>query len=269
MISFVGAGPGDPELITIAGAKRLAEADIVIWAESLIPRTLLNHCSDTVTTISSASMTLEDVTDLYIKNHEANIVRLHSGDPSIYGALQEQIDFCIDFGLNYEVIPGVTSLSATAACLGRELTIPRVSQSVIITRLSGKTSDSMPSREKLESFARIGGTIAVFLSASYPSEMQESLLCSGSAFTASTPVVIATRATWPDQNFIHTDIGNLASTLKDSGFKRTVLVVVGDALSGKAARSHLYRPDFAHKFRKRSLVGTTVGRQTKAKPNKL
>ncbi len=269
MISFVGAGPGDPELITIAGAKRLAQAEIVIWASSLIPKEVLVHCDPGATIYNSASMTLEDVTDIYRKNPDQNIVRLHSGDPSIYGAMQEQIDYCRAEGLDFEVIPGVTSLAATAARIGRELTIPKVSQSVIITRLAGKTHASMPDGEKLESFAKIGGTIAIFLAASNPTEVQRALLCDDSAFTANTPVVIAIRASWPDEQIIHTTLEHLAQDVLTSGAKRTVLVVVGNSLEGIAARSHLYRPDFAHKFRKRSLIGTTSGRKTKADPRRL
>lgn len=269
MISFIGAGPGDPDLITVAGAKRLAKADIVIWASSLVPEALLTHCSPETLIFDSASMTLEDVTEIYFEHNTKAIVRLHSGDPSIYGALQEQLDYCTKMKFDYEIIPGVTSVAATAAVIGRELTIPEVSQSVIFTRLANKTQASMPEKERLESFARIGGTITIFLSATNPKGVQKALLCEGSAFTPDTPAVIAIRTTWPDERIISTTLENLARDLIESGAKRTVLVIVGNALQGTAVRSHLYSPDFAHKFRKRSLVGTTTGRKTRAIHSKL
>lgn len=208
-------------------------------------------------------MTLEDVIEVYKTEKESNIVRLHSGDPSVYGAIQEQIDICIAHGLDYKIIPGVTSLAATAARIGRELTIPKVSQSVVFTRIASRTSASMPEREKLSSYAKIGGSIGIFLSIADPQGMQEALLCEDSAFTIETPVVIAIRVSWPDEKIIETTLGNLASSLRATGAKRTVLVLVGEALGGQAERSHLYRPDFAHVFRKRSLPGTTIGRRAK------
>ena len=269
MISFVGAGPGDPELITVAGARRLSEAEIVIWASSLVPEAMLSYCKGDPEIHDSASMTLEDVIAIYQANPTSKVVRLHSGDPSIYGAIQEQVDQCIRLGLPFEIVPGVTSLAGVAARIGRELTMPKVSQSVVFTRLASKTSASMPEREKLTSYAKIGGSIGVFLSATDPTGVQEALLCEGSAFDTSTPVVIAIRATWPDEKIISTNLGNLAKELRASGAKRTVLVVVGEALAGDAQRSHLYRPDFTHKFRKRSIQGSTAGRTSKASTTKL
>ena len=269
MISFVGAGPGDPDLITVAGAKRLARAEVVIWASSLVPKSLLNYCESGPVTFDSATMTLEDVVEVYASNVGKDIVRLHSGDPSVYGAIQEQIDECLRLGLEFEVIPGVTSVAATAARIGRELTIPKVSQSVVFTRLASKTSASMPERETLAAYARIGGSIGIFLSAASPGLVQEALLCEGSAFNESTPAVIAIRTTWPDERIITSTVGRLADDLVASGAKRTVLVLVGEALTGQAGRSHLYRPDFSHKFRKRSLSGTTTGRPSRATTAKL
>ena len=269
MISFVGAGPGDPELITVAGAKRLAAAEIVIWASSLVPEALLQYCQNEPQRYDSAAMTLEDVVAIYRANTAKSIVRLHSGDPSVYGAIQEQIDECLRHSLEFEIVPGVTSVAATAARIGRELTIPKVSQSVVFTRLASKTSASMPERETLQAYARIGGSIGIFLSAASPAGLQEALLCEGSAFNESTPAVIAIRTSWPDERIVASTVGTLAADLRATKAKRTVRVLVGEALAGEAARSHLYRPDFSHKFRKRSLAGSTSGRPSKATTAKL
>lgn len=260
MISFIGAGPGDPELITVKGRSRLEAADIVVWASSLVPEELLKYSPAEAMIFDSSGMTLEDVLEIYHNNPAANLVRLHSGDPSIYGAIQEQIDFCINNELPFEIIPGVTSLTAAASILARELTIPSLSQSVVFTRLAGKTKASMPEREQVAAYARIGGTLGIFLSGARPKELQHELLCDGSAFSESTPAAVLIRATWKDQKIIHTTLGNLASDMAGSGENRTVLVIVGDVLGGTTQRSHLYSPNYAHRFRKRSLPGTTKGR---------
>ncbi len=266
MISFVGAGPGDPELITLKGRNRLAEAETVIWASSLVPRELLHHCSSNADILDSAGMTLEDVLRVYSTSSTKKVVRLHSGDPSIYGAIQEQIDYCVENQLSFEIVPGVTSVAAAAAILKREFTIPALSQSVIFTRLPGKTKASMPKRESLRAFARIGGTIAVFLAGARPQELQDELLCDGSAFNQSTPAAIVIRATWSDQKVVVTTVGSLAKDMVESGANRTILVVVGEVLDGPTQRSHLYSPGYAHRFRKRSLPGTTTGRPAKDQP---
>ncbi|NNN20229.1 MAG: precorrin-4 C(11)-methyltransferase [Acidimicrobiaceae bacterium] len=266
MISFVGAGPGDPELITIKGRNRLAEADTVIWASSLVPQELLSHCGAKAAIIDSAGMTLEDVLEVYAISNGKQVVRLHSGDPSVYGAIQEQIDYCIENQINFEIVPGVTSVAAAAAILQREFTIPALSQSVVFTRLAGKTKSSMPERESVSAFARIGGTLGIFLSGARPEELQNELLCEGTAFNDSTPAAIIIRATWSDEKVIRTTIGSLAKEMAASGANRTVLVIVGEVLTGPTQRSHLYSPNYAHRFRKRSLPGTTSGRPAKQVP---
>ncbi len=266
MISFVGAGPGAADLITLRGRDRLAEADVVIWASSLVPETILAHCHAEVVTHDSATMTLEDVLAVYeAAGPDASIVRLHSGDPSVYGAIQEQIDWCLANDRAFEIVPGVSSVSAAAALVGRELTIPGVAQSVVLTRLGGRTNASMPERESVAAFAAMGATMAVFLSAARPGELQDELLAEGSGYRAETPAVIVVRASWPDQQLIRTTVGELADTLKATAILRTVLVLVGPALadsreSGPVQRSHLYAPDYAHHFRRRSRPGTTSGR---------
>ncbi len=199
-------------------------------------------------------MTLEDVLAVYESaSADARVVRLHSGDPSVYGAIQEQIDWCAAPGRDFEIVPGVSSLAAAAALAGRELTVPKVSQSVVLTRLAGRTRDSMPERESVAAFAAHGATMAVFLSAARPAELQAELLAIGSAYSPDTPAVLAVRASWPDEQLVRTTVGALADSLMAIGAKTTVLVIVGDALADDrpAARSHLYSPTFSHKFRKR------------------
>lgn len=260
MISFVGAGPGAADLITIRGRDRLAAADVVIWASSLVPEALLEHAGAGAAVHDSAGMTLEDVLAVYESAADARIVRLHSGDPSVYGAIQEQIDWCLEHERDFEIVPGVTSLAAAAATLGRELTIPKVAQSVVLTRLAGRTAASMPPGESVAAFAASGTTMAVFLSGARPVELQEQLLAATSAFDEATPAAIVVRASWPDELVVRTTVGALAEDLRATGATTTVLVLVGPALRGTAARSHLYAPGYAHRFRKRSAPGTTTGR---------
>jgi len=260
LISFVGAGPGAPDLITLRGAARLAAAEVVIWASSLVPGELLSHANENAVVFDSATMTLEDVLAVYEAHPAANIVRLHSGDPSLYGAIQEQIDWCLAEERSFEIVPGVSSLSAAAAAAGRELTIPTVAQSVVVTRLANRTSASVPERESIGAFAATGCTMAVFLSAARPDALQEALLEPPSAYLPDTPAVVVVRATWPDEQVVATTVGQVADALRMTGATTTALVLVGDALTGTAARSHLYSPDFAHGHRRRSLSGSTAGR---------
>lgn len=261
MISFVGAGPGAPDLLTLRGADRLGRADVVVWASSLVPEAILDHARPGAETHDSAKMTLEDVLGVYESHPGARIVRLHSGDPSVYGAMQEQLGWCLDHGRDYEIVPGVTSVSAAAAILGRELTSPGVSQSIVMTRLASRTAASMPASERLASFAAHGATTAVFLSAARPAALQEELLGPGSAYTEATPAAIVVRATWPDEQVVTTTLGRLAEDLKATGATMTVLVLVGNVLEADPVRrSHLYDPTFAHSHRRRSLPGSSAGR---------
>jgi len=271
VISFVGAGPGAADLITLRGANRLAAADVVIWASSLVPEALLTHARPDTQIHDSATMTLEDVLAVYAAHPDESIVRLHSGDPAIYGAIQEQIDWCIGEGRGFEIVPGVSSLAAAAAAVGRELTIPKVAQSVVVTRLAGRTKTSMPPRESVAAFAAIGATTAIFLSGARPGELRDELLAPGSAWSESTPAAVVVRASWPDEQVVMTTVGEVTEAVVATGHTRTVLVLVGESLRGTSgpgvgvARSHLYSPSFAHTFRKRSLPGTTAGRATGAR----
>lgn len=261
MISFVGAGPGAPDLITLRGRDRMAAADVVVWASSLVPEALLGHARPGAEIHDSAGMTLEDVLAVYAAAPAgAAVVRLHSGDPSIYGAIGEQIDWCLASRRDFEIVPGVSSLAAASAAVGRELTQPGVAQSVVLTRLAGRTAASMPAGESVAAFAAHGATMAVFLSAARPVELGEQLLAPGSGYTADTPAAIVHRASWPDERVVGTTVGGLAADLAALGARTTVLVLVGPALAGAGGRSHLYSPGFAHMFRRRSAPGTTAGR---------
>lgn len=261
MISFVGAGPGAPDLITLRGRDRLAGADVVVWASSLVPEAVLAHARAGAAIHDSASMTLEDVLAVYSSAEpDAPVVRLHSGDPSVYGAIGEQIEWCVAHERDFEIVPGVSSLAAASAAVGRELTQPGVAQSVVLTRLAGRTAESVPAGESVAAFAAHGATMAVFLSAARPLELAAELLAPGSAYTAGTPAAIVARASWPDERVVMTTVGRLAADLAALNARTTVLVLVGPALAGTGGRSHLYSPGFAHMFRRRSLPGTTAGR---------
>jgi len=265
VISFVGAGPGAPDLITLRGAARLAAADVVVWASSLVPAALLDHCRPGVRVHDSKTMTLEDVLAVYAAHADDAVVRLHSGDPAVYGAIQEQIDWCVAAQRDFEIVPGVSSVAAAAAAVQRELTIPGLAQSVVLTRLAGRTAASMPARESVAAFAVHGATMAVFLSAARPGELQAELLGPASGYGPDTPAVIVVRASWPDEQVVTTTVGSLARDLTATGATMTVLVLVGDALRppSAGARSHLYDPMYSHTYRIRSIDGTTTGRASR------
>lgn len=265
MISFVGAGPGAPDLLTLRAADRLSRADVVVWASSLVPEVLLDHCRDDAIRHDSAVMTLEDVLAVFeAADEEALVVRLHSGDPSVYGAIQEQMDWCLSKGRSVEIVPGVSSVSAAAAVLGRELTVPTLSQSLVLTRLAGRTSASMRPGERVAAFAPAGVSMAVFLSGARPDELQAELL---TGYAVDTPAAVLVRVSWPDEQVVRTTVGDLADAIRSTGATRTVLVLVGDVLAERAvpARSHLYAPEHSTVFRLRSTPGSTSGRASRAR----
>src|SRR5207248_7354833 len=238
-------------------------ADVVVWASSLVPEAVLDHCRPGVELHDSATMTLEDVLAVYAAHDEATpIVRLHSGDPALYGAIAEQMDWCRAQGRSFEVVPGVSSVAAAAAALTRELTVPGVSQSVVLTRLAGRTAASMPPGEGVAAFAPHGATMAVFLSAARPDELAAELLAPGSGYGPDTPAAIVVRASWPDETVVRTTVGRLAAELRDSGATMTALVLVGEALAEGPVRqrSHLYEPAYTTAYRLRSATGSTEGR---------
>ena len=251
MVNFVGAGSGAADLITVRGQRLLSEADVVIWAGSLVNPALLDNCKEGCQIHDSAKMTLEDVIDV-IAAAEAegkSVVRLHTGDPSIYGAIREQMDELDARGITYDVCPGVSSFCGAAAALRAELTLPSVSQSVILTRLEGRTPK--PEGEATRDLAAHGATMVVFLSAGMLSQLQQELLAGG-AYTEDTPAAIVYKATWPDQRVMRCTVGTLAQTGEENDIHLTALVVVGGVLAGPYDRSKLYDPTFETLFRKAS-----------------
>lgn len=249
---FIGAGPGAPDLLTIRGAGLIAEADVVIWARSLVHEGVLAHASSGAEIIESTTIPLEGVRDLYERaaREDLRVARVHSGDPSLYGAVMEQIELCEEIGLDWEMVPGVSSLGAAAAAIGRELTVPEISQSVIVTRRASRTP--MPNNEDIERFAAHGTTMAIFLSAAKPRALQEELLKGG--YAPETPCAVVYRATWPDEKVIECRLEELADRIREAGFTRQALILVGPGLAAGGTRSHLYSPGFSHMFRKAESV---------------
>lgn len=246
-VYFIGAGPGAADLLTLRAARLIGAADVVIWASSLVHAGVLDHARPLAQVHDSATLTLEDVQRLYARAREREwtVARIHSGDPSIYGALQEQLELVAALGLDWEIVPGVTSVSATAAAAGRELTVPEVAQSVVHTRMATRTA--MPPGEQLRDLAAHGTTMAVFLSASRPKKLQQELLAGG--YPADTPCVVGYRVSWPEERLARCRLDELAATLRRMRVTRHTLVLVGPALAASGTRSNLYSPGFAHLFR--------------------
>lgn len=247
MIHFIGAGPGAADLITVRGARLLREADVIIYAGSLVNPALLENKKEDCAVYDSASMTLEDVIDV-MKATEASggtTVRLHTGDPSLYGAIREQMDRLDELEIAYDVTPGVSSFSGAAAALEAEYTLPEVSQSVIITRMAGRTP--VPEREKLSKMASHGCTMALFLSTGLLEDVERELMEGG--YEPDTPAAIVYKATWPEQRVYRCTVSTLARTAKENQVTKTALITVGGFLSGQYERSKLYDPGFTHGYR--------------------
>jgi precorrin-4/cobalt-precorrin-4 C11-methyltransferase len=251
-VYFVGAGPGDPELITVKGARLLREADVVVFAGSLVDRELVRAYAPNAEVFDSAGMTLEETTQALARAvaDGKNAVRLHTGDPSIYGAIQEQMAALDSFGIEYAVVPGVTSAFAAAAALKQELTLPEVSQTVILTRLEGKTP--VPKREKLSEIAKIGATMVIYLSVGMIDRVVAELL--EGVYTPATPVAVVCRASWPDEQVVEGTLADIAAKVREAQIGKQALIIVGDALrarrEGLKAKSLLYDKGFSHEFRK-------------------
>jgi precorrin-4 C11-methyltransferase len=249
-VSFIGAGPGAADLITVRGAKRIAEADIVVWAASLVdPECVREHARPDAELVDSSLITHEDVLAVYRRaaGERLRVARVHSGDPSLWGAVQEQYDSAKKLGLDVEIVPGVSAFSAAAAIAGRELTVPEVAQSVILTRLEGGKTP-MPEGEHIREFARHGTTMAIFLSAARSGQLVDELRAGG--YADDTPVVVAYKVTWPDELVLHTTIGELTETVKQHKLWRHTLFLVGKALNSGGTRSHLYNAGHFHTYRK-------------------
>jgi len=250
MVYFVGAGSGAPDLITVRGARLLREADVVIYAGSLVNPALLEGVKPGCEVCDSARMTLEEVAETIFRAEELGrmTVRLHTGDPCLYGAIREQMDLLAERGVAYEVVPGVSSFCGAAAALRAEYTLPGVSQTVIITRMAGRTP--VPEREQIRNLAKSGSTMVIFLSTSMIPALAEELLLG--AYTPDTPAAIVYKATWPDEKVMLCTIGTLAETAERNGITRTALVTVGGFLGCGYERSKLYDPSFSTGYRQAS-----------------
>lgn len=248
MITFVGAGPGAEDLITVRGQRLLQEADIVIYAGSLVNPGLLSLCREDCKVYNSAVMTLEEVLDVMTAGQaEGNeIVRLHTGDPCLYGAIREQMDALEENGIPYEVCPGVSSFCGAAAALGAEYTLPGISQSVVITRMAGRTP--VPDRESIASFAAHQATMVIFLSTGMLRALSAELIRGG--YPSDTPAAIVYKATWPEEKVLRCTVDTLEETAREAGVTKTALIVVGRILEDEYERSKLYDPSFTTEFRK-------------------
>lgn len=248
MIHFVGAGSGAPDLITIRGKNLLEKADVIIYAGSLVNPQLLDYAKEDCQIYNSALMTLEEVLEVMFKAEEEGkmTVRLHTGDPCLYGAIREQMDVLDEKGIEYDSTPGVSSFCGAASALDLEYTLPDVSQSVIITRMAGRTP--VPTKESIESFAAHQATMVVFLSTTMLEELSERLIAGG--YSADTPAAIVYKATWEDEKKFICTVGTLAQTARENDIRKTALMIIGDVVTHTHYnRSELYNPAFTTEFR--------------------
>ena len=245
-VYFIGAGPGDPELITIKGQRIVKEADVIIYAGSLVPKEVIDCHKEGAEIYNSASMSLDEVIDVTVKAIKENkkVARVHTGDPAIYGAHREQMDMLDKHGIEYEVIPGVSSFLASAAALKKEFTLPNVSQTVICTRIEGRTP--VPEKESLESLAKHRASMAIFLSVHMIDKVVETLATS---YPITTPVAVVQRASWPDQKIVLGTLETIEQKVKEAGINKTAQILVGDFLGNEYEKSKLYDKYFTHEYR--------------------
>lgn len=250
-VYFVGAGPGDPDLITVKGQRLLERADRIVYAGSLVPEALLQSCRPNANIYNSASITLEETHALLCEGYEREerVVRLHTGDPSLYGAIQEQMFLLERDEIPYHVVPGVSAVFAAAAALRQELTLPEISQTLILTRLAGRTS--VPEKERLSSLASHGATLVIYLSVQQIEKVVSELM---SAYPSDTPVVVAYRVGWPDQLLLESNLADVSSAVRAAGISRQALIMVGKVFGARSQKlfkkSKLYDESFSHGFRK-------------------
>lgn len=250
MVHFVGAGCGAVDLITVRGARLLSEADVVIYAGSLVNPELLNYCKPGCEIHNSAKMTLAETTAVIVRAEAEGktTVRLHTGDSSIYGAVREQFDELIPLGIEYDVTPGVSAFCGAAASLKQEFTLPEVSQTVIITRAAGRTP--VPRGQSIRELAAHGATMVLFLSTSLTERLQADLLAGG--YAPDTQAAVVYKATWPEEKIFRCTVGTLHRTVTENHLTKTSLIVVGDCLGDRVVRSLLYDPGFTTEFREAS-----------------
>ena len=245
-VYFIGAGPGDPELITLKGVKVIEKADIIIYAGSLVNPEILQYARKDAEIFNSASMDLDEVLQVIKRGAGAGktVARVHTGDPAIYGAIQEQMDALAALGITFEVIPGVSSFLAAAAALRQEYTLPGVTQTVILTRMEGRTP--VPAKEKLAELAKHGSTICIFLSVYAIAEVVAELR---QGYREDTPAAVVQRASWPDEKIVRGTLANIADRVVEAGISKTALIIVGEVFSGRYEKSKLYDPGFSHGYR--------------------
>lgn len=250
-VYFIGAGPGDPELLTLKAAKKIGECPVCLFAGSLVPEAVVACAPDDARVLDTAPMTLEETHAEIMTAHALgqDVARVHSGDPSLYGAIAEQIRLLKRDGVDYQIIPGVPAYAAAAAAIGQELTVPEIAQSIVLTRMSMK-STSMPEHETLENFARTRTTLAIHLAVRNVREIERVLI---PYYGAECPVVVAYRASWPDQMIIRGTLSDIRKKIRDAKITRTALIMVGPALdhSNDFVDSALYDPDVEHVLRNR------------------
>ena len=247
MIYFIGAGPGAVDLITVKGKELLEKADLIIYAGSLVNPKLLDYAKPECVIMDSASMTLEEVIAAMVPAAQEGklVVRLHTGDPSVYGAHREQIDLLRSYNLDFEIVPGVSSFCAAAAALDAEYTLPNVSQSVIITRMEGRTP--VPPKQKIADYAAHKATMVIFLSSGMLDKLQKELIKGG--YSEGTPAAIVYKASWPDEKVVRCTVGTIATCAAEHNITKTALITVGDFLGCEYERSELYNPTYTHMFR--------------------
>ena len=248
MIHFVGAGCGAKDLITLRGYEHIKKADVIVYAGSLVNKELLDYNENKAMIYDSSLMTLDEVMSVLIESEKKGLytVRLHTGDPAIFGAIKEQMDELDNNDLEYDITPGVSAAFGAAASLRAEYTLPDVSQTLIITRMSGKTK--VPEKESIRSLASHNATMAIYLSASPSANLQNELICGG--YNENTPVAICVKATWDDEKIFRCTVGNLHDTVEKNNIKKTAVFIVGDSINpSNYAKSRLYAPDFSTEFR--------------------
>lgn len=253
MVHFVGAGCGAPDLITVRGAALLAKADVIIYAGSLVNPELLEMAKDGCEIYNSAEMTLDEVISVMQKaeNEGRMTVRLHTGDPSVYGAVREQFDALERLGTEYDVCPGVSSFCGAAAALKAEYTLPSVSQTVIITRMAGRTA--VPEAESISALAAHNSTMVIFLSSGMTKQLSEELIKGG--YSPETPAAIVYKASWKDEKIIRCTVGTLNAAAEENGIRKTALITVGNFLGNEYELSKLYDVGFETEYRKASVKG--------------
>ncbi len=246
-VYFIGAGPGDPELITVKGKRIIQSADLVLYAGSLVPKTLVCCAKASAQVVDSAPLTLDECHALIctaIQNNQ-DVARVHTGDPALYGTIREQIHLLEQAHINYEVIPGVTTACAAAAAAGISFTVPEVTQSLVLTRIQGRTP--MPAKEQIHNFAALGCSMAIYLSASKAKELQEELC---QELPEDTPVLCAYRVGWPEQKLIWATVGSLEQAVTKNKLIRQTIFLVLPAEHASPTTSRLYAADFQHGWRK-------------------